>query len=253
MVMRRRVMRTRSSRSTSAGADGARTGAGAEAGFAAAPPWITDSMSPLVTRPSLPVPDTAAGLTPDSAARRRTDGASLSLDALGDGASAFGTARGFGSSSAALMGLDVSVFSFGLPVAPAFFSPAVYGGGSGLDRAEHGADIHGVAFLDGDFGQDAGGGRRNLDRHLVGFEFNKRFVGLHGVARLLEPFADGRFCYALAQSRNADLGCHFSPFYAAALMAARIYAKASSRNALSCARCLDIWPTAVEAAGGRPT
>ena len=80
MVWRSRVMRTRSSREASSAGDGARTCTAAAVcatgvGCAAARS-IAAIMSPLVTRPSLPVPATAAGSTPDSAAILRTDGAS---------------------------------------------------------------------------------------------------------------------------------------------------------------------------------
>ena len=79
MVCRSRVMRTRSSRAASSGGDGARTwtaAAGAATGVGcAAARSIAASMSPLVTRPSLPVPGTAdgihAGLGRELAHRRR--------------------------------------------------------------------------------------------------------------------------------------------------------------------------------------
>ena len=79
MVWRSRVMRTRSSRAASSGGDGARActaAAGAATGVGcAAARSIAASMSPLVTRPSLPVPGTVggvdAGLGGDLAHRRR--------------------------------------------------------------------------------------------------------------------------------------------------------------------------------------
>src|SRR5215212_758343 len=77
IVWRSLVMRTRSSREASSGADGARTwtgAAGVAAGAVGAPRAMAASMSPLVTRPSLPLPATLAGLTPDSAAIRPTAG-----------------------------------------------------------------------------------------------------------------------------------------------------------------------------------
>ncbi len=78
MVWRRRVIFTRSSRDASSGGDGARawiaaadcaTGVGAAAARS-----IAASMSPLVTRPSLPEPGTVAGSMPVSAASLRTEG-----------------------------------------------------------------------------------------------------------------------------------------------------------------------------------
>ena len=77
-------------------------------------------MSPLVTRPSLPVPDTVAGSIPLSAAIRRTDGATGVSGALDLGsASALGGTRGRGSSSAAPIGVVVAVFWSGRPVGAA--------------------------------------------------------------------------------------------------------------------------------------
>src|SRR5271169_4414003 len=79
MVWRNRVILTRSSRAASSAGEGARTctaaagwltGVGAEAAFS-----IAASMSPLVTRPSLPEPGTVAALMPLSADSLRTDGA----------------------------------------------------------------------------------------------------------------------------------------------------------------------------------
>ncbi len=71
MVWRSRVIRTRSSRAASSAGDGARTctaAAGCAIGIgAAAARSIAASMSPLETRPSLPVPGTVAGEMPDFA------------------------------------------------------------------------------------------------------------------------------------------------------------------------------------------
>src|SRR6516225_3277810 len=73
-------MRTRSSRAASSVGVGARTctaAAGVATGVGcAAARSIAASMSPLLTRPSLPVPATLAAWMPDSAASLRTDGAS---------------------------------------------------------------------------------------------------------------------------------------------------------------------------------
>src|ERR1700761_9153439 len=109
MVWRSRVILTRSSRAASSAGDGARTcteaagwltGVGADAAFS-----IAASMSPLVTRPSLPEPGTVEASTPLSAESRRTDGASgASAGAAFGGAAAAGAAAGDGDGSAALAG-----------------------------------------------------------------------------------------------------------------------------------------------------
>src|SRR5580704_5576074 len=98
MVWRSRVIFTRSSRAASSAGDGARTctaAAGCATGVGcAAARSIAASMSPLVTLPSFPVPDTAAASMPVSAAILRTDGAS-GLSAAGAAAGAgFGGAGG---------------------------------------------------------------------------------------------------------------------------------------------------------------
>src|SRR5215472_9337769 len=102
MVARSRVIFTRSSRAASSGTEGARTctaAAGCATGVgAAAARSIAASMSPLVTRPSLPVPATLAASMPLSAASRRTEGAvGVSAEAIGVGAAAgFGAGAGCG-------------------------------------------------------------------------------------------------------------------------------------------------------------
>src|SRR5579864_8700509 len=109
MVCRSLVMRTRSSRAASSAGDGARTWIDA-AGWAtttgdAAARSIAASMSPLVTRPAGPVPGTDCGAMPDSAASRRTDGAT-GASAAGFGASftTWGAGDGAGAAGAALGG-----------------------------------------------------------------------------------------------------------------------------------------------------
>src|SRR5438876_439552 len=99
MVLRSRVIGTRSSRASLARgpAGAAATGAGVDERAASAP-----SMSPLVTRPSRPVPATAERGTPDSSERRLADGMA--------GASVFAAAGG-GAGAAA--GLGVSALGAG--------------------------------------------------------------------------------------------------------------------------------------------
>src|SRR3954454_11024901 len=82
------------------------TRVGAEAAFS-----IAASISPLVTRPSLPEPGTVAASTPLSADSLRTDGAS-GASAGGDFSSGFGR----GSSGPALTGLEVSLLMSGRAV-----------------------------------------------------------------------------------------------------------------------------------------
>src|SRR6516164_658517 len=89
-------MRTRSSRAASSVGVGARTctaAAGVATGVGcAAARSIAASMSPLLTRPSLPVPATLAASMPDSAASLRTDGASGASADLAAGAACRGGA-----------------------------------------------------------------------------------------------------------------------------------------------------------------
>ncbi len=60
------------------------------------------------------------------------------------------------------------------------------------DGAEQRADGDGLARLHRDLRQHAGGGRRHLDRHLVGLELDQGLGGGDRVAGLLEPLADRR-------------------------------------------------------------
>src|SRR5579859_211364 len=137
IVARSRVMRTRSSRAASSGGDGART-ATAAAGCAtgsgcAAARSMAASMSPLVRRPSLPVPGTVEASRPLSAASFRTAGAS-GTSAGGLGGAVFGACvaagcwRGTGCSGPASIGLARSVFCSGRPAGtapgPSLISPS---------------------------------------------------------------------------------------------------------------------------------
>ena len=71
------------------------------------------------------------------------------------------------------------------------------------------ADLDGLAILRDDFGENAGGGRRHLDRHLVGFEFDERFIRRDALARLLEPLRDSGLCHRLAQRGHANFRRHW--------------------------------------------
>jgi hypothetical protein len=55
------------------------------------------------------------------------------------------------------------------------------------DGAEEGANFDRITFLHHNLGQNAGGGRRDLDRYFVRFEFDERFVGGYLFASLLKP------------------------------------------------------------------
>jgi hypothetical protein len=76
--------------------------------------------------------------------------------------------------------------------------------------AQQRADRHGLPGLGHDLGQHAGRRRVDLERHLVGLQLDQRFVRLHRVAALLEPFAHGRFGYRFAERRNANFCGHGS-------------------------------------------
>src|SRR5215475_14373116 len=108
MVWRSRVIFTRSSRAASSAGEGARTcteaagwltGVGAEAAFS-----IAASMSPLVTRPSLPEPGTVEASTPLSADSRRTDGAGGTSAGAGFAAAGAGAGEGAAAGLAAAAG-----------------------------------------------------------------------------------------------------------------------------------------------------
>src|SRR5208282_1257328 len=80
------------------------------------------SMSPLVTRPSLPLPATAAASTPDSAESLRTDGASGVSGALAAGGAAAGLAAcGGADGGGALAG---AADSLAAPAAPSLIWPS---------------------------------------------------------------------------------------------------------------------------------
>ena len=128
------------------------------------------SMSPLVTRPSLPVPwtvDVDAALGRDLAHRRRDRH-------FGGGCGGFRA----GCRPAWLLGGHL-LGRTGRARPPAWWrSPGAGLGGGGAfgDLAEQRADRDGLAVLDRDLGQHAGGRRRHFDGHLVGFELDQRLV-----------------------------------------------------------------------------
>ena len=146
---------------------------------------------------------------------------------------------------------------------------------SGRDLAQQGPGRHRLAVLDDDLAQHAGRGRVDFQRDLVGLQLADGLVGLHGIARLLEPAADGGLADRFAEGWNANLSRHGSvaPLAGAAAPLCSMVesaprpgtrmsrlqtlrdvqlAKTSSMKALSWARCFDIRPVAVAAAAGRP-
>ena len=72
-------------------------------------------------------------------------------------------------------------------------------------------DADRLTFLGDDLAKHAGGRRVDLERHLVGFELDQGLVGLHRIAGLLEPLADGRLGNGLAEGGYADFGRHVRP------------------------------------------
>src|SRR5262249_1817658 len=135
-------------------------------------------------------------------------------------------------------------------------------------------------FFHRDVGEYAIGRRRHLQRYFVGFELDQWLVHHHRIPLLLEPFANRRFGHRFAQGGYADVSHGLLPQFCTVILRAsepsleglrflcsasrtgdrRLPSKddgfshpsASSRNCLSCARCFDICPTAVEAEAGRP-
>ncbi len=197
MVWRSRVILTRSSRAASSAGDGARTctaAAVAATGVGgAAARSIAASMSPLVTRPSLPVPGTVDASSPDSVESLRTDGASGASETLAAGLAAAASGSRLGRRGC---GRRCGRFCRR--------RRSFIGAGAFLDLAEHRADGDGLAVLGGDLAEHAGGRRRHLDCHFVGLELDQRLVDRDRIARLLEPFADGRLGHRFPERRHAN-------------------------------------------------
>ena len=189
----RGVIRRRRARAPARQRPAAATGVGAAAARS-----IAASMSPLVTRPSLPEPGTVDASIPVSAASLRTDGASR--------ASSGGFDDGFRTRPRLLFGRVDGRGRVGLLVRP----PQRRGRGLAgracafLDLSEQRADGDRLAVLGRDVAEHAGGGRRHLDRHLVGLELDQRLVDRDRIARLLEPLADGRLGHGFAERGHAD-------------------------------------------------
>src|SRR6185312_10914925 len=78
------------------------------------------------------------------------------------------------------------------------------GGGAVVDLSEQRTDRDRLAILCRDLAERAGGRCRDLDRNLVGFKLDQRFIDRNGIARLLEPATDGGLGDGFAERRNAN-------------------------------------------------
>ena len=89
------------------------------------------------------------------------------------------------------------------------------GGGAFVHITQQRADFDRVAFLGDDVAHGASRRRRHVNRDLVGFQADDRFVGGDGLTGLLEPLADGCFGNGFAQGRDVDFGGHAlsQPFF----------------------------------------
>ena len=84
-----------------------------------------------------------------------------------------------------------------------------HGASFGLEHRDQRLHRHGLSFLHLDLGQDARGRRRNLGVDLVRRDLEQRLVALHGIAHLLEPFAQGAFGDRFAHLRHQHVyACH---------------------------------------------
>jgi hypothetical protein len=110
----------------------------------------------------------------------------------------------------------------------------------GLDPRQQRSDGHRRALGHHDLGQAAGGGRRHLDRHLVGLKLAEHLVGGDAVADAAHPVGDRRLDDAFAQCRHPDLGDHRQP------------PSASFTSASCSALCRLANPVAGEAEAARP-
>ena len=189
IVWRRRDIDTRSSRAASDGADGAlAAGAGAAGmtrGLMSAAGFSSAAMtSPLVMRPSLPVPAMAAASTLFSVTILRTAG-DKALLGLGRRRRRIGLRAGASAGFAAAP-----------PAAPSSIDPR---------SAPTLTVLPAAASIARELARRR---RRHFHRDLVGLQFHQRLVGLHRFTGLLEPLGDRRFGDRFAESRNADFLRH---------------------------------------------
>ena len=241
MVRRSRVMRTRSSRSArergpagTAGLAAGAVGAGIDERAA-----IT---SALVARPSLPVGWIADGVHAgllDQLAGGRTRGGDVGVGRGGRGnrrrarrRRRCGLRRSRGRCSGRLRR-----------------SSARGARRTGLDVAQHAADLDGGAFLDGKIDHGTGHRGIHLDGDLVGLQLAQRLVDGDGIARLDQPLGDGRLGDRFAQRGDLDLDSHYQT-----LLSARSGQRVSARSTRSACSltCVRAEPVAGDAASGRP-
>ena len=78
------------------------------------------------------------------------------------------------------------------------------------DHGHDAVDRHGLAFLDANLREHAGGGRRNLRVHLVGRDLEQRLVASDLVAELLDPANDRSLGDRFAHLRHHDIRRHVS-------------------------------------------
>ncbi len=193
-------------------------------------------MSPLVTWPCMPEPATLAGSMPLSAAILRTDGGA-------------GISRSCGLSGPAPIGLVLAVFSSGAPVALAAGLVAVAGVGEDLAGAPAPSLI---------WPSSAATPTVSPVLAAISDKTPAAGAGTSSVTLSVSSSTTG------SSTATASPGClNHLPTVASVTDSPRVgtrisamifpfYPSASSRNCLSCAKCLLICPTAVDADAGRP-
>ena len=269
MVWRSRVIRTRSSREASSGGDGARTctaaagwliGVGCEAAFS-----IAASMSPLVTRPSLPLPGTVEASTPLSADSLRTDGASgASAGAPSPQglAAAAGAAAFAGAAAAAGFAPPAPSVIWPSSAPTATVSPSLATMSPSTPAAGAGTSIVTLSVSSSTSGSSTATVSPGFLNHLpmVASVTDSPRVGTRISVMIVSSWRHGRARPGHSRLFASRSGTTRVPATYEQRRASRLcpstrlenQPNASSRNALSCARCFDINPVAVAADAGRP-
>ena len=193
--------------------------------------------SPLVRRPSLPVP-----VSPETSMRR----SSAILRTAGDKGWTGGWTRRLD------WGLDCGLAAGRAAGAAVLGGSATAAAAAPSAMAPRTAPTFTVSpGLTAIVCEDAGGRRRHFDGHLVGLELDHRFVGLDGLAFLLEPLADRRLGHRLAEGRHLDLD-HRVVAFSQTSPNLDCHPRASSISFFSSSMCLLMSPVAVAADAGRP-